>query len=110
MEWLEYFVIKLEKCGIRVNGLEQGIRIIKRSNAITCNVQNYVDGKCHGYQCGWYNDGSMCYESYYVHGKKHGTQRGWYTKNRGWYEHIYNNGVLLSKQEWTASKNKIFKN
>ena len=110
MEWLDIFVIKLEKCGLRVNGLEQGMRFIRSGTDIVYCVQNYANGKFDGYQCGWYSDGNMCYESYYIRGKKHGTQRGWHTKNRGWYEYIYNNGILISEQRWSAGKKKIFKN
>jgi antitoxin component YwqK of YwqJK toxin-antitoxin module len=109
MEWLDIFAIKLEKCGLRVNGLEQGLRFIRRFDGIVFCVQNYVDGKCHGYQYGWYSNGDMCYESYYIYGRKHGIQRGWHTKNRGWYEFIYDNGIKISEQRWSANKKKIFK-
>jgi len=71
---------------------------------------NYLNGREHGVQEGWYENGQQMYKGDYVNGQKHGVQEDWYDNGRQEYKWNYVNGQFHGVQErWYGNGRQEYK-
>ena len=61
---------------------------------------NYVNGRQHGIQEGWYRNGQQEYKENYVNGQKHGLREYWYENGQQQFKLNYVNGQKHGVQEY----------
>ena len=76
------------------------MRIVRRPGEIT----RMLNGKPHGRQRGWYDNGRPEYDHNYSHGKKHGRHQGWRPNGQPEYDHNYEHDEQHGRQrDWYPS-------
>ena len=64
--------------------------------------ENYVNGRQHGLQEGWYENGQQRHKQNYANGQKHGVQEYWCENGRQEYKKYYLDGVEVSQQAYQS--------
>ncbi len=76
---------------IKINVVTQ-IKITRHKNGKMESKTSYVNGKNHGIETGWYDDGTKRWREMWRRGKEHGVGTYWYNEGTKWAEGMWMDG------------------